>query len=84
MNLGTIITEWTDGVKLCNEILRDSVTIDKVVDNLTLVAKDYGFEGYLVNIENELAETQVPLMLEFVEKLTKSLKHVSPDNLVIW
>lgn len=65
-------------------MLKDSKTIDKVVTKLGLVAKNYGFEGYLVNIENELKEPQVPLMLEFLDKLTKALKQLSSDNLVIW
>jgi len=82
--VGTIITEWDDGIKICDEILKDSGTIDGVVQKLVLIVQDFGFEGYLVNIENKLKDRDVPYMIEFLSKLTKSLKNISESNLVIW
>jgi len=65
-------------------MLKDSESINQVVEKLCLVAKNYGFEGYLVNIENELKPKDVVMMIEFLEKLTKSLKRLSGNNMVIW
>ena len=52
---GTIITEWKDGAKLCMEMLQNSEQIERAVNILVEIAEYYRFEGWLVNIENEIA-----------------------------
>ena len=52
--LGTIITEWDEGKRICSEILRDSNTIKAFVDKCVEISSTLGFEGWLVNIENTL------------------------------
>ncbi|CAL8143116.1 unnamed protein product [Orchesella dallaii] len=81
--LGTIITEWDDGVKLCSKMLSSDESINRTVDKLCAINEDYGFDGYLLNIENVL-EGNVNQMIEFASKLTKALRKQSPKNLVIW
>ena len=52
--LGTIITEWDEGKKICSEILRDANSIEAFVDKCVEISSALGFEGWLVNIENTL------------------------------
>lgn len=83
--LGTIITEWDDGLELCNKMLESSEILDVCVEKLCEVCKDFGFDGYLLNIENKLEnEDQVKKMVEFTRKLTTGVKRLSSNNLVIW
>ncbi|ODM99788.1 Cytosolic endo-beta-N-acetylglucosaminidase 1 [Orchesella cincta] len=81
--LGTIITEWDDGVKLCSKILASEESINRTVEKLCAINEDYGFDGYLLNIENVL-EGNVSQMIEFASKLTKALKKKSSKNMIIW
>ena len=52
--LGTIITEWDEGKRICSEILRDDSTVAAFVDKCVEISSSLGFEGWLVNIENPL------------------------------
>lgn len=56
--LGTIITEWEDGAALCMELLQSEEQIQRTVNILVEMAEYYGFEGWLVNIENEITVQQ--------------------------
>lgn len=82
---GTIITEWDDGLAICRKILASEHSINDTVEKLCKICKDYGFDGYLLNIENKLEnEEQVSGMVELTRKLTDALKKQSKKNLVIW
>ena len=50
--LGTVITEWQEGVKMCARILQQETIVHKFVQQLISIAQYYGFDGWLVNIEN--------------------------------
>ncbi|CAM9372688.1 unnamed protein product, partial [Discosporangium mesarthrocarpum] len=50
--LGTFITEWDEGYKKCQEFLCSKESIDIAADKLASIAVDYGFDGWLINIEN--------------------------------
>ena len=52
--LGTFITEWNSGRKLCREIFSSSASALKFASQLGAMARAYKFEGWLVNIENPL------------------------------
>ena len=52
--LGTFITEWDDGAARCAEIFKDQLSYRQVADQLVLIAKYYGFDGWLINIENPI------------------------------
>lgn len=83
--LGTIITEWDDGLAICKKILASEQSIDETVEKLAKINQDYGFDGYLLNIENKLEDVeQVRQMVEFTRKLTEALRNQSKKNLVIW
>jgi len=83
--LGTVITEWKEGKKLLEELLSDEKRIDSFVDQLADIASFYGFQGWLLNIENPVEWTLVPYLLQLVEKLNKKIHEIyGSEGLVIW
>lgn len=52
---GTFITEWTDGAAMCEAFLKDEESYRAVADKLVQISHCYGFDGWLINIENELS-----------------------------
>ena len=73
MCLGTIITEWKEGKIRCSKLLEN---IDAATDQLASIQKFFGFDGWLVNIENTLEPHEINLMIEFVKKLRKKCQTV--------
>jgi mannosyl-glycoprotein endo-beta-N-acetylglucosaminidase len=82
--LGTFITEFDRGYKLCKEFINDKNKIDKMIDNLVEITEFYGFDGWLINIENKIDEEFVQNLVYFVDLLTKSLKNKDKKYKVIW
>lgn len=81
--LGTFITEFNDGIKICNEFLGDQTKIDLVVAKLVEITLYYGFDGWLINIENEIQN--VDNLKYFVKSLTQSLKKIDSELYkVVW
>ena len=81
--LGTIITEWDDGSKLCSEILEDD-KMEQFVSKCVKIMQVEQFDGWLLNIENALTKNQVPQMVQLVKKLTRAVHEVNSDGQVIW
>ena len=81
---GTIITEWDDGEKLCTELLSSQAKLDRSVQQLVNIALYYRFDGWIINIENELHQELVEKMLEFVKMLTEAMHRAIPHAKVIW
>lgn len=54
LSMGTIITEWEDGAQTCNHLLSSTTNVEKFVDQCVSLANYYQFDGWLVNIENNL------------------------------
>uniref|UniRef100_A0A3Q4ARK7 Cytosolic endo-beta-N-acetylglucosaminidase n=1 Tax=Mola mola TaxID=94237 RepID=A0A3Q4ARK7_MOLML len=52
--LGTFITEWTDGAVTCEAFLKEEESYHTVADKLVQICQCYGFDGWLINIENIL------------------------------
>lgn len=52
---GTFITEWTDGATTCEAFLKDEESYRAVADKLVQISYCYGFDGWLINIENALS-----------------------------
>ena len=50
--LGTVITEWQEGAKLCARLLQREPMVQSFVRHLIAIAQYYRFDGWLVNIEN--------------------------------
>jgi endo-beta-N-acetylglucosaminidase D len=81
--LGTFITEFNEGVKICDEFLCDTSKIDAVVAKLVEITLYYGFDGWLINIENEIKN--VVNLKYFVKSLRQSLKRIDPELYkIVW
>ncbi|KAM6175555.1 cytosolic endo-beta-N-acetylglucosaminidase [Erethizon dorsatum] len=83
--LGTFITEWSDGAKLCEAFLAgDSHSYQTVANQLVQIAQFFRFDGWLVNIENSLSVAAVRNMPAFLRYLTAQLHQRVPGGLVLW
>ncbi|XP_067403289.1 cytosolic endo-beta-N-acetylglucosaminidase isoform X4 [Emydura macquarii macquarii] len=83
--LGTFITEWTDGGKLCESFLAGEADgYCAVAEQLVHIASFYCFDGWLVNIENRLSEAAVRNLPFFLRHLRERLQRVLPGGLVLW
>lgn len=82
--LGTFITEWDEGAKICENFLRDSESVHKLCDQLVDISSFYGFDGWLINIENKIQLHQVKHLEEFVRVLMEKQHAAKSNSLVIW
>lgn len=82
--LGTFITEWKEGKEICHEFLASENSVKRVVSQLIEIARYHKFEGWLINIENEIEPEKVDDLVLFVKELTLSMKEVSPESVVLW
>ncbi|XP_027703339.1 cytosolic endo-beta-N-acetylglucosaminidase isoform X1 [Vombatus ursinus] len=83
--LGTLITEWTEGGRLCEKFLSgDPSSYQKVADQLVRIAQFFRFDGWLINIENPLSAPAVGNTPFFLRYLTDQLHQYVPGGLVIW
>uniref|UniRef100_A0A8C3SP64 Cytosolic endo-beta-N-acetylglucosaminidase n=1 Tax=Chelydra serpentina TaxID=8475 RepID=A0A8C3SP64_CHESE len=83
--LGTFITEWTSGGKLCESFLAgEAATYHAVAVQLGRVARFYRFDGWLVNIENPLSEAAARNLPLFLRALREQLQRDVPGGLVLW
>ncbi|XP_035424598.1 cytosolic endo-beta-N-acetylglucosaminidase [Cygnus atratus] len=83
--LGTFITEWTGGEKLCEAFLAGGAEAYRAVsDQLARIAQHYRFDGWLINIENTLSAVAVENLAPFLRHLTAQVHSAVPGGLVIW
>ncbi|XP_046893879.1 cytosolic endo-beta-N-acetylglucosaminidase [Hypomesus transpacificus] len=82
--LGTFITEWTDGKTTCENFLKDEESYRAVADRLVQITHYYGFDGWLINIENTLNEVAVKNTPLFLRYLTDQVHERVPGSLVLW
>ncbi|KAF7645346.1 hypothetical protein LDENG_00206370 [Lucifuga dentata] len=61
--LGTFITEWTEGAEVCEAFLRGEESYRAVADKLVQISHCYGFDGWLINIENTLSVSYADSLL---------------------
>lgn len=52
--IGTFITEWDDGAKICEEFLKNEESVCRLSMQLVHIAIHCKFDGWLINIENRL------------------------------
>ena len=64
--LGTLITEWDEGRAKCEAFLQTEETAQRVACQLAAIAAYYGFDSWLLNIENELDTSLMPNLLLFI------------------
>ncbi|XP_059203698.1 cytosolic endo-beta-N-acetylglucosaminidase [Centropristis striata] len=81
---GTFITEWTDGAVMCEAFLKDEESYRAVADKLVQISHCYGFDGWLINIENALSETAVKNTPLFLRYLTDQMHERVSGSLVLW
>ncbi|XP_061892319.1 cytosolic endo-beta-N-acetylglucosaminidase [Entelurus aequoreus] len=81
--LGTFITEWTDGAARCEAFLKEDL-YQEVADKLVEISHFYGFDGWLINIENQLSEVAVKKTPLFLRYLTDQMHQHSPGSMVLW
>ncbi|XP_050961845.1 LOW QUALITY PROTEIN: cytosolic endo-beta-N-acetylglucosaminidase [Labeo rohita] len=84
LSIGTFITEWTDGAKTCEAFLKDEESYRTAADKLVQISHCYGFDGWLINIENALSETAVKNTGPFLRYLTDQMHERVPGSVVIW
>ncbi|CAN8259781.1 unnamed protein product [Cochlearia groenlandica] len=82
--LGTFITEWDEGKATCKEMLATKESAKMYAERLAELSTALAFDGWLINIENEIDEEQIPNLKVFVSHLTKVLHLSTPGALVIW
>lgn len=64
--LGTFITEWAEGSLLCELLLNTEQSCEEAAMQLTKIASYYGFDGWLLNIENPVLLRLIPNLLHFI------------------
>ena len=64
--LGTLITEWDEGRAMCEAFLQTEETAQQAARQLAAIAAYYGFDGWLLNLENELDTSLKPNLLLFL------------------
>ncbi|XP_062976192.1 cytosolic endo-beta-N-acetylglucosaminidase [Elgaria multicarinata webbii] len=83
--LGTFITEWTAGGKMCESFLAgEEEAYRAVAEQLASIAQFYRFDGWLVNIENPLTVTAARNAPRFLRYLTDQVHKVVPGGQVLW
>ena len=64
--LGTLITEWEEGRAKCEAFLETEATAQQAACQLAAIAEYSGFDGWLINIENQLDTALMPHLLTFI------------------
>ncbi|XP_076170633.1 cytosolic endo-beta-N-acetylglucosaminidase isoform X1 [Ptiloglossa arizonensis] len=79
--LGTLITE-REGI--WEPILETPETVRKFADALILVAKFYKFEGWLLNVENNIESKLLNNLIYFIKYLTEHIHTEIRNSEIIW
>lgn len=80
---GTLITEFEKGAKICDEKIFSSFSeMHSFARSLANITKIFGFDGWLLNIENEVKNVDV--LKEFVPYFTNLIHQDNPGNIVLW
>ncbi|CAK0782655.1 hypothetical protein CVIRNUC_005853 [Coccomyxa viridis] len=82
--LGTLITEWDEGRAKCEAILESGATAQQAARQLAAIAAYFGFDGWLINIENQLDTALMPRLLIFIRTLREAMRGVCSRSQVIW
>ncbi|KAK9883679.1 hypothetical protein WA026_001847 [Henosepilachna vigintioctopunctata] len=80
--LGTLITEFKEGEKICNEIFRDIPMMQNFARHLAKIVEIFKLDGWLLNIENPMQNTVI--LKNFVGYLTECIHQANNEALVIW
>ncbi|CAH2106840.1 unnamed protein product [Euphydryas editha] len=80
--IGTVITEWAEGVALWDKILQSESDWQHFASALVAIAKTLRFDGWLLNIENKIAKPNE--LLKFVRYLHTILHEELENPVLIW
>ncbi|TYZ69430.1 hypothetical protein PybrP1_001763 [[Pythium] brassicae (nom. inval.)] len=82
--LGAVVMEGSSGAALSAQIFSDKASAEICAAKLAAIASLYGFDGYLVNVENDVAEALVPNVFAFLSALRAALAASNPEAQVVW
>lgn len=82
--LGTFITEWDAGKASCTALLANQKTWERAADQLAMLAKVLNFDGWIINIENNLPHKYGERMAWFLKRLACAMHAAVPGSKVIW
>nr|XP_034830767.1 uncharacterized protein LOC117987812 [Maniola hyperantus] len=80
--IGTVITEWAEGVALWDKILSSETESANFASALVAIACTLKLDGWLLNVENKIAKPQE--LLQFVRTLHDTLHQELQDPVLIW
>ncbi|XP_026486642.2 uncharacterized protein LOC113393797 [Vanessa tameamea] len=80
--IGTVITEWAEGVALWEKILQSENDWQHFASALVAIAKTLRFDGWLLNVENKISKPAV--LLQFVRYLHDILHQELENPVLIW
>jgi mannosyl-glycoprotein endo-beta-N-acetylglucosaminidase len=84
LSMGTFITEWQDGAKICHRLFSDEKLVETLVHQMVSMAVYYQFDGWLVNIENPINPVHLENLFNFLALLTIGIHEAIPGSKVIW
>ncbi|KAK3091343.1 hypothetical protein FSP39_019132 [Pinctada imbricata] len=82
--LGTVITEWQEGLQRCKTFLESESAYKAVGDKLVSIATYYKFDGWLINIENPIQGEKLGNLHGFVKYLAEQMHDQLPGSTVLW
>ncbi|PSN41482.1 hypothetical protein C0J52_18148 [Blattella germanica] len=82
--LGTLITEWDDGEKVWMKIMESDHTIMEFAESLVSICVNFGFDGYLLNVENVISQEDINKLEYFVTILHDRLHALIPHAELLW
>jgi mannosyl-glycoprotein endo-beta-N-acetylglucosaminidase len=71
--LGTFITEWEEGSELCAAFLASDATAEHAARQLAAIGTFFNFDGWVINIENDVPPILIPRLLHFLKTLTAAV-----------
>lgn len=79
--LGTFIVEEAH---LLEEVLSSDACVTRTIDALVLATKNFGFDGWLLNIECKVDADKIPTLKHFVRTLSQRIHDEIAHGTVIW
>jgi mannosyl-glycoprotein endo-beta-N-acetylglucosaminidase len=85
--IGTVITEWEDGFKVCQELFQSPESAQHAAEYLIQLAIKTQIDGWLINIENPIPLDLIDNLKLFLTTLTQGMHSALGDeqqSQVIW
>lgn len=80
--IGTVITEWAEGITFWDQVLDSELEYHNLASALVAIAKTLKFDGWLLNVENKIANPEV--LLDFVRYFHSLLHQELPHAVLVW